>query len=799
MLRNYITIAMRNLAKNRMYSFINIAGLAIGMAACLSTLIFVDYERNFDRFHTKNLYRLNEVQQFEGMVASQKVALSMYPMGPTLKSEFPEIKNFVRIRANRNIPMEYATNRVFLDQVFVADSSFLDMFDFQLLKGDRATAMQAPKSVILTEETARKLFRGEDPIGKTITYFGRDTMPLQVTGVLKNVPQNSHLQFDAVIPFHAIARAQWIENWGSNWLRTYLELAPGADMAALEQKFPDYLKKYLAEEERWKMYQLFLLPMRDIHAKATDIGLDELNYRKFDYSTTHTFFLIAIIVLLIACVNFVNLSTARSAERAKEVGIRKSIGAGRTQLSLQFMGESVLLSFFAMILAVAMVKIALPFIGHFAERTLIFPVFTNWKVALSMLTGTILLGLLSGLYPAAYLSSFLPAKVLKNDIQTGKNKRFMRDSLVVGQFACAIFLMLATGLATKQFFFMKDQHPGFEREQVVNVSLNRVETAQYQVFKKELLANTLIKGVTAAQDVLGSHLDQSDVGFKGDGPLRELTGTRLIVDHDYLSVYKIPLLEGRNFSSEEKAEGREYIINEQMASELLKDSPGANKASLIGKQFGFDSTGQIIGIAKNFNFNSMHNKIETLFLHAFSGWGYTDMSVKIASGRTKESLTLIQSLWEKHFPGLPFKYEFLDDHFAEVYRADAQVGTIVGVLAGLAIFISCLGLFGLATHTTERRKKEIGVRKVLGASASSVTGLLAKDFLKLVVLAILIASPIAYYFMNQWLADFAYRIHIQWWMFAVAGAVAVAIAFLTVSFQSVNAALANPVKSLRNE
>jgi len=314
-----------------------------------------------------------------------------------------------------------------------------------------------------------------------------------------------------------------------------------------------------------------------------------------------------------------------------------------------------------------------------------------------------------------------------------------------------------------------------------------------------LLANTLFSGVTAAQDVLGSHLDQSGVGFRGDGPLRELTGTRLIVDPDYLSVYKIPLVAGRGFSQDKNAEGREYVINEQMAKELLKDTPGAEMTSLLNKQFGFDSTGQIIGIAKDFNFNSLHNKIETLFICATSDWGYTDMSVKIAGGKTKEALAFLQSTWQKYFPRQPFRYEFLDDHFEEVYRADAQVGTIVGTLAGLAIFISCLGLFGLATYSTERRTKEIGVRKVLGASVSSVIGLLARDFLKLVFIAIVISSPVAYYFMHKWLSDFAYRIDIEWWMFAGAGALAVMIAFLTVGGRAMRAALADPVKSLRSE
>lgn len=801
MFKNYLTTAWRLLLKNKIYSAINIIGLAIGMAACIAIMLFVSYERSFDGMHSKNIYRLNEVQQFEGMVASQKVSLSMYPMGPTLQQEFPEIKNFTRVISNAKRPINYGDKRLYIEQIFVVDSTFLQIFDFKLIKGDRQTALQGPKSIVLTQETAEKFFGKADPIGKTLHAYGGDTTTMVVTGILEDVPANSHLQFDALLSVSTVARPDWMNNWGGNWLRTYFELADGTDQAALERKFPAYLRKYMAEGDNWKNYQLFLLPLQDVHDKASDIGLDELNYRKFDGNYTRVFFIIALIVLLIACVNFINLSTARSAERALEVGVRKSVGASYGQLGLQFMGESILVSFLALLVAIALVWVFLPAINNLSDREMSFNLFRDGQLTLSLVGGALLLGVLSGLYPAVYLSSFRPVVVLKEKVQSGKGKGWLRNTLVVGQFACAIFLIIATVLTMKQLLFMKNRATGFDREQVVNVTLGRGGDDKYGTLKKDLLNNSLILGVTAAQDELGSHLDQSGVEFIGDGPKRELTSTRLIVDPDYLSLYKIELAEGRNFSKEKEGNGREYIINEALAKELLKDTPGKDNSFLLGKRFGFgiDSAAQIVGIAKDFNFNTLHNKVETMFMFNMVDWGFSTLSVKINGAKTRESLALIQSIWEKNCPGVPFEYEFLDDHFDEIYRADSQVSTIVGILAVLAIIISCLGLFGLASFTTAQRTKEIGIRKVLGATTSGITALLAKDFLRLVIIAILIASPLAYYLMHEWLKDFAYRINIQWWIFAIAAVSAVVIAFLAVGFQSVKAALANPVKSLRSE
>lgn len=801
MFRNYFKTAWRLLLKNKIYSAINIIGLAIGMAACIAIMLFVTYEQSFDGMHSKNIYRLNEVQQFEGMVASQKVSLSMYPMGPTLQDEFPEIKNFTRVISNPKQPLNFGDKRLYLEQIFAVDSTFLQIFDFKLLKGDRLSALQKPNSIVITQATAEKFFGNTNPVGKTLLSYSRDTTSMVVTGVLETVPANSHLQFDALISVSTIAQPDWMNNWGGNWLRTYFELAEGTNQAALEKKFPAYLRKYMSRDDNWKNYQLFLLPLKDVHDKASDIGLDEINYRKFDGNFTRVFFVIALIVLLIACVNFINLSTARSAERAMEVGVRKSVGASYWQLSSQFMGESILVSFLALLLAIVLVLVFLPAINQLSDREMTFNLLRDGKLTLSLLGGALLLGVLSGFYPAIYLSAFRPVQVLKDKVQSGKGKGWLRNTLVVGQFACAIFLIIATVLTMKQLLFMKNRATGFDREQVVNVLMGRGTGDKYEPLKKDLLNNSLILGVTAAQDELGSHLDQSGIEFVGDGPRRELTSTRLIVDPDYLSLYKIELAEGRNFSKEKEGNGREYIINEALAKELLKDTPDKDNDFLLGKRFGFgfDSTAQIVGIAKDFNFNTLHNKVETMFMFNMVDWGFSTLSVKINGAKTKESLALIKSTWEKNCPGVPFEYEFLDDHFDEIYRADSQVSTIVGILAALAIIISCLGLFGLASFTTAQRTKEIGIRKVLGATTGGITVLLAKDFLRLVIVAILIASPLAYYLMQQWLQDFAYRINIQWWIFVVAAVAAVVIAFLAVGSQSVKAALANPVKSLRSE
>ncbi len=801
MIKNYFKVALRNLWKSKGFSAINILGLAIGMAACIVIMLFVFYEKSFDRIHTKNIYRLDEVQKFEGMVQPQNVALSMYPMGPTLTADFPEIKNFTRVREASKVDLTYKDKRIFFPTMLYVDSTFFQLFDFVVVKGDKKSLLEKPNSIALTEKSAKKLFGNEDPIGKTVTKYVGDTIMFTVTGIMKDVEENSHLQFDGLASFSTIAGPDNMNNWGNNWLVTYLELQQGTAIASLEKKFPAYLKKYMAQNERWKNYELFLQPLSKVHDDSGDITHDYVNYKKFDKRYTYIFSIIAIVILVIACINFMNLSTARSTERAREVGIRKTIGAERYQLAGQFLGESVLLSVMALIIAIVIVKLSLPVINNLSQRQLEMPL-TDLPLLLSILGATVIVGIFAGLYPAGYLSSFKPIRVLKGSVQTGKSKSVFRNALVVGQFTGAILLIIGTVFAIRQLRYMQTKDPGFNRDQVMVIPLNRVASGKYETLKQELLTNTIINAVTASQQTLGNNLHQAGMVFHGEGPARGLTSSQVVVDPDYLTLYKIPIIAGRNFTRDVTDNARAYIINETMAKELLKDQPKASYETLIGKNYGFggmDSAGFIAGVAKDFNFNSLHHKIETLSIFCQKDWGYSEVSVRVNGAKVQDAINHISSSWKKVNPDLPFEYRFLDEHFAEMYTADRAVSKVVGILAGLAILISCLGLFGLASYSAERRVKEIGIRKVLGASVQNITTMLSKDFIRLVLVSNLIAWPLAWIGVNRWLQDFAYRVPVSWWVFIAAAGIALLIALLTVSFQAIKAAVANPVKSLRTE
>jgi len=799
--KNYFLSTWRNMWKSKVYTAINIVGLAIGVAACIVIMVFVFYEKNFDKIHKKNIYRLDEVQKFEGMVAPQNVALSMYPMGPTMKNEFKEILNFTRINASNKVRMGVDGQIHFLDQSLWVDSTFLQLFDFDLLEGDRNTALEKPNSMVVTEETAKRLFGKSDAMGKTLNRYGNDTLPFTITGIVKNVPGNSHLQFDALFAFNTIAGPNNMNNWGGNWLVTYFELVPEVDLASLSRKFPDFLKRHM-NGDNWKFYELFLQPLNEVHSKSSHITHDYINHQKFDQKHTYIFFIIALIVLLIACINFMNLSTARSAGRAKEVGVRKSIGARKGQLAIQFLTESVMISMLALVLAIGMALIFLPAAAKLSLRELKLPLFSNGWLGLSLLAGALILGLFAGLYPAIYLSSFEPASILKGSFQGGKNKSGFRNLLVVSQFTGAVFLIITTLFAIKQLRFMQQKDPGFERDQVLVIPLNNTANQNYDPIKKELLNQSFITGVSASQQRLGNNLHQTGVIYHGEGPMRELTSSQIIVDPDYLNLYQIDLVAGNNFRNEPSANATEYIVNESLARELLKDKPGTSVEKVIGKMFGFggmDSTGRIVGVARDFNFNSFHHKIETLCMFNQKEWGFGEMSVKINGRQTTEALNHIQNTWARMVPDMPLEYKFLDEHFNELYRSDNQVSRIVGALAILAIVIACLGLFGLATYAAEQRIKEIGIRKVLGAGVFSVVSLLSWNFIKLILMSNALAWLIAWLSLNNWLQGFAYRVDLNWWVFLLAGLSSVLISLMTISFQAFRAAIANPVISLRSE
>ena len=795
----YLQSAFRNLKRNRTYSFLNIFGLATGMAACIVILLFVCYENSWDGMHHRNLYRLNDVEKFTSTGITQKTAGTMFPMGPTLKDEFPEVVNYSRVDGKSQYEMSYGDKRVFFQQTLFVDSSFLGMFDFPLLEGDRQSVLQKPNSVVLTQSAARKLFGAADPIGKTVTHFGGDTLLFTVTGILKDMPGNSQFQFDALQSFNTLYKASWMNRWRDHWVNTYLELAPNTDAATLENKFPAYLQKHRVGGKDIQ-YGLFLLPLREVHAHAAEILYDDINYQKFDQRYTDIFMGIGVLVLLIACINFMNLSTAQAAERAKEVGIRKTIGALRFQLGIPFVVEAALVSLIALVVALGLVQVVLPYVENLSGRDL-GPLFSQHPGLLAaVFIGTILLGGLSGLYPAIYLSSFRPVKVLKGGGESGNNKGRFRNILVIAQFSSAIFLVIATLIIFRQLKYMEKQDPGFDRDQVIIVKLPGISSARYALLKEQLSASPLIAGVTGAQDQLGGPLATLGLGFwPGNKPMRVLFTTGLFVDPDYLRLYKIPLVAGRNFSGEASAYRKEFIINEMLASELLKDQPGAPLSGLIGKHLGDDTLCTIVGISRNFNFNSLHYKIEPMFLLDQGATSFNTVSVKTNGRQARPALALIESAWKKVLPEYPFSYQFLDEHFKELYRTDAQISQLVAMMAGLAILISCLGLFGLASFSAEKRTREIGIRKIMGASVRDIVILLSRHFIGLVLIANLIAWPLAWFALHQWMQDYAYRVAISWWVFVAAGAAALAIALVTVSFRAVNAAVSNPVETLRTE
>jgi len=792
MFRNYLKTTFRNLWKNKTYSFLNIFGLAVGIACAALIFLWVEDELTYNHYFSNrdNLYNIKDQQTYDGTTLTFDATPG--PLAQGIKTEIPGIKNTARCTWGDQLLFSVGDKNIY-DQGNYVDAPFLTMFQLQFIKGNAATAFNQLYSLVVNETMAKKFFGTTDVVGKSLKVNNKQNYI--ITGVIKDLPKNVSFNFHWLAPFKIYEdNNTWLKDWGSNGVVTYVETEPNVNVNAINKKLHGYIqtkapdaiaKMSIYPMNRWRLWNSF-----------NDNGTEKEGRIKY----VNLFSLIAWIILIIACINFMNLSTARSAERAKEVGVRKSIGAFRWQLSLQFITESVVLSLIAAVIAVLLVIIFLPAVNHLSQRELTFPLFTNWKLFLSLLTGAILLGMVTGIYPAFYLSSFRPAKVLKGSVQTGRNKSTIRNVLVVGQFACAIFLIIGTAFAVKQLHFMQNRPTGFDHDEVVNVRLQNGTSDKYDILKKDLLQNTLVKGVTASQDILGSHLDQSGIQFKGDGPLRQLTSTRLIVDPDYLKLYKIPLAAGRNFSSDKSANGKEYIINEKLAKELLKDdSSKAGIASLIGKQFGFDSLGYIVGIARDFNFNSLHNKIETMFLFNQKDWGYSNMSVKVNGNKEKEAIAFIGSVWKKACADTPFDYQFLDDHFDELYRSDSQISTIVGTLAILAIIISCLGLFGLASYAAERRTKEVGIRKTLGASLENLVLLLSKDFLKYVLIASLIALPLSWFSVHKWLQSYAYRVDISWWIFVLAVLVAMLIAFVTISFQAIKSAMANPVNSLRSE
>jgi putative ABC transport system permease protein len=799
LLENYFKISTRNIFKHKMISFINVFSLAIGLAACVVIYLFVSDEQSFDSFHSKSshIYRLDEVQKFTG-TNEQRVALSMPGMGPALKRDFPEVNNYVRFWLRGKQLMTKDETKQLIDNVMVADSTFFDVFDFPLVHGDVNTCLDRPLTILVTESTALKFFKSTDEaLNNTIFWDGRD---YQITGILKDVPENSHIKFEALLSMVTYTKGENNVNnsWGGNWMTTYLLLEPNSNIKRMEEKFPKFLSSHMDDPQINSNYKLFLQRLDQVHLASNDIEHDYINYRKFNGSYLMIFYVIAGFILVIAAVNFMNLTTARASHRWKEIGVRKTIGAKKLQLFGQFIFESVMLAGIALVVALLLDALLIPFLNDLIGRKIsILPLFQNGWQLIAVLVGTLTLGILTGIYPSFYMTSFNLSRVLKGG-NKGEGKSVLRSTLVVVQFGLAIAMMVSTLIVTQQLSFMKESDIGFDKDQMLLVNMNNEANEKIETIKKELQKQSMIRGVTASGQRLGNNFHQGGFKVKADTGVLSITPSNVNVDYDYLSVYGIEVKEGRGFSKDNPTDkGFAFIINESFANELrLKETLGTKAGH---DWYHNDSLGTIIGVVKDFNFNSLHYKVNTLALVVHPEWGYEELSVKIEKGRTEEGIAAVKKVWDELVPSYPFDYTFLDAHFEEVYRSDKQMSAVVAIMAGLSILISCVGLFGLAAITIEKKTKEIGVRKVLGATESQITILLSRNFAILIIIAFVMVSPITYYALHRWLEGFAYRININLLVFVVGGILALAIGLITISYHALKSARANPVKSLRYE
>jgi putative ABC transport system permease protein len=790
MLGNYFKVALRNLLRHKIYSVINIVGLAVGLACCLNIALWVQYHLSFDRFHEKGdrICKLINIQKFSGR-SSQHVGLTPPPVGPGMHNDYPEIADFCRIMQGGRLTVGDKDEPLYVESVFYADSTIFDIFTFEAVAGDLKSALSEPNSLVLTEETAKKISADRSPVGQFLKT--KDGDQYKITAVVKKYPQNSHFQFDALISF-STCKGGWLNNFNNNTLCTYLLLGKGADRQALEAKFPGFLRKH--NSLRIDNYVYYLQPLRDIHLYSTNINY-QMNWNQTDIGYVRIFSAVAVLILIIACINFMNLATARSAKRAKEVGLRKVLGAGRSQLIKQFIGESVFLSLCAMLLALALIELTSPLLKTYFGNVFNFDYSNNWMIFLELAGIALIAGVLSGIYPAFFLSSFKPVTVLKGALQSGSKGLRLRRAFIVLQFAISIVLIIYTFFVVEQINYMRNRNMGFDKNQVVILSMNGDMLSKFETLRQELLSNPSITGVTASNCSLGDLLNENVIDYEGAVPGENWNVPNMVVDYDFIPFYGLEMSAGRNFSREFVSDTNlTFIANESLVKKL-----GWTPESAVGKRFSLDgSGGTVIGVLKDFNFYSLHHKIEPLILVYHPRALYV-VSVRIRPENVTGSLQFLKSVWSRYSPSDPFSYSFLDEDFALKYESEIMAGRMTGAFSGLAVFIACLGLLGLISYTAERRTKEIGIRKVLGASVTDILLLLSREFLVLLSISMLIAWPVAWYAMHRWLQNFAYRIELEWYVFVLAGLISLAVTTVIVSFQAVRAATADPVKSLRYE
>lgn len=825
MLRNYLRIAYRNLLKNKVFSLINIFGLAIGMAACLLIVRYVVFESSYDTFHPQvdRLYRVALRSSLFG--DANNVSVANHPaVGRTLREELPEITV-----ATRLFPLSIFLETVAVqvenqgeqetyveEHIYAADTSFLSLFSFPLLAGDLATALREPNAVVLTASLAQKYFSTTDAVGRTI-YLNGENEPMRVTGVVADIPENTHLRFDMLVSSSAFAfldnNTEAEYNWKWPEYYTYVQLAPGTDPAEVEAKFPTFINRHMGSiEEKYKFTSSFVLqPVPDIHLHS-----HHLKEIKSNNSQTIVTFLMLIggLILIIAWVNYVNLSTAKATERAREVGVRKVAGAHRRELIGQFLTESLIINSLGILLAISLVQIVWPYFQQLTGRAL-GNSFGWWLQApfSGLLLGFLLIGtLLSGLYPAFILSSFQPLQVLKGKLYhagagRGKARITLRQGLIVFQFLVSIMLIVGTLGAYQQLDYMRSQSLGFNKEQLLIIKAPAIKDSTFvsrsNALKAEWEQLASVAQVTLSSDIPGKEIKAPTDFRKANATEEDLKATYVIsVDENFVQTYDMQLLAGRFFDKDRPADRKRLVLNEK-AIELL--GYGSAEEALSQRAYVFLGgsiqafEGEIIGVLANHHQRSLSNDYDPILMFYSQERSTNYYALKVNTNDTRSTINQVEALYANFFPDNPIEHFFLNDFFNQQYQADQRYGQIFSLFALLAIFIACLGLFGLATYTAKHRVKEIGIRKVLGASVQSVVVLLSRDFIRLVLIASLFALPLAYLALRQWLASYAFRIDISWWLLLLPVGIVLLIALFTVSFQTVRAALANPSDSLRSE
>ncbi|THU34845.1 FtsX-like permease family protein [Niastella caeni] len=792
MLRNYFKIAFRNLWRHRVFSFINIMGLTVGMTACFLIFLYVRFELSYDSFHPKadRIYRV--VADIKTPTEVLKSNGPAWAVGPHVQLDFPEVEAFTRVHFD-NLLFRKGDIKFNEEGVVWADSAFFNIFGFRLLKGDARTALMQPFTVVLSETAAKKYFGKADPMGQTILITS-DGLPATVTGVMQDMPENTLIKSQVVLSMSTITLkwAQGLDDqWGDYGPYSFLLLKPGTNAIALQKKFPAFLEKWNGKEmNKIQMYPtLFLEQLKDVYLRS------DRESSKGNLMNVYIFSIIAIFILVIACINFINLTTARASERAKEVGIRKVAGAIKAQLARQFIGESLVICLIAFLLTIGLTALLLPSFNELAGKIVSQGILENGQLLLPVFGAAIVIGLLAGIYPAFVLSSFKPIEVLKGRFATGSRGGLLRKTLVISQFAISTALIIGTIIVYSQMRYMRNQQLGFNKDQVMVVDTEREKNSGAFVQAISRLPNVKATSLSASVPGGGHAGAYSEIeNIKGDLQIANLD--LYFVDFDYIPLYNIQMAAGRPFSREYKTDSNQAIILNEAAVKIL-GYPSPEQA--IGKRFKqWGREGKIIGVMKDFHYHSLQQPIKPLTMRMeWDRFGL--VSVKVNPSNIKNTIAAIEKQFKTIIPNRPFSYYFLDEFFDRQYRAEERFGKLFLNFAILAIFISCLGLLGLASYSTIQRTREIGIRKVMGASVSNIINLLSKEFLKLVIISFFIAVPVAWYFMHKWLADFAYRTPISWWIFVTAGIMALLIAIITISFQAFRAAVANPVKSLRTE